>query len=525
MDDNPPSDRQNDEDARHNDPRPRSPHDQTQREANVAVPALLSVLLMTLLSVRLMSLPLNRILELRYCLSYYQVHDPAKIPAHGEIPESDCKLEDIQRKLGWMMGALDTAMQACDLVIATPMGYLADKIGRRLVLALNCTSTAVLLIWIIFVGGVQSIPTAAILAGPFLSLFGGGNNVFKSVSVALMSDLAGTETQRTTYISYFLSTDYIALLAGPMLAGVLMPHGLLLPLWTGVVLIGLGLPLLSLVPKHNSRLNRSSPPSTSLNDCIDDREQRPLLHEDRIAAETATTKPQLQQPNAHRTINFFAEYTSLIKASQNFRLVLLAKFLSSFASSSSNILALYITLRTGWSFAEVGYIYTLKGTINILLAAVIVPTCARYFTGKVSSDQGSNFVFNLISTKLALLASIIGAILVGLAATKPTIITALCIYALGSVLPIFMYAIARSPELGVLDESNEGSGFTVLVVVQAIGALLGAPTMAAVWVRAIEMGGRGLGLPYFVSAAAYAGALVVMLFVTGDGRPDARRLD
>lgn len=143
------------------------------------------------------------------------------------------------------------------------------------------------------------------------------------------------------------------MLAGPMLAGVLMPHGLLLPLWTGVVLIGLGLPLLGLVPKHNSRLHKSSPLSTSSNNRIDDREQRPLLQEDRSVAEIVTTKPQSQQPIAHRITNFFAEYMSLLKASQNFRLVLLAKFLSSFASSSSNILALYITLRTEWSFAEV----------------------------------------------------------------------------------------------------------------------------------------------------------------------------
>lgn len=113
MDHNRPGDRQDNEDTEHNDPGHGSPHDQPQRQPSLAVPALLSVLLLTLLSVRLLALPLNRILELRYCLEYYQVHDPAKIPSHGEIPESDCKLEDVQRKLGWMMGALDTTMQGC----------------------------------------------------------------------------------------------------------------------------------------------------------------------------------------------------------------------------------------------------------------------------------------------------------------------------------------------------------------------------------------------------------------------------
>lgn len=88
-----------------------------------------------------------------------------------------------------------------------------------------------------------------------------------------------------------------------------------------------------------------------------------------------------------------------------------------------------------------------------------------------------------------------------------------------------MYALARSPELGVLNDANEGSGFTVLVVVQALGALIGAPTMAAVWVQAIRIGGFGLGLPYFVSAGTYVAALGVMLFFrVGDG-VDERRLD
>ena len=84
-----------------------------QSQRGVAVPALLSVLLVTLLSVKLVALPLNRILESRYCLEYYQAHDPGKIPPTGDIPESDCKLEVVQQRLGWLMGASDTTVQLC----------------------------------------------------------------------------------------------------------------------------------------------------------------------------------------------------------------------------------------------------------------------------------------------------------------------------------------------------------------------------------------------------------------------------
>lgn len=83
------------------------------KNSRLAVPALIAVLIATLLSVKLISLPLNRILELRYCVQYYQTHDPSIIPTNGQIPESNCKLKVIQQQLGWMMGALDTTVQAC----------------------------------------------------------------------------------------------------------------------------------------------------------------------------------------------------------------------------------------------------------------------------------------------------------------------------------------------------------------------------------------------------------------------------
>lgn len=79
----------------------------------LAVPALLTLLLSTLLSIKFLNLPLNRILELRFCLEYYQNHHPSMIPADGLIPERDCKVDVVQERLGWLMGSFDTTVQAC----------------------------------------------------------------------------------------------------------------------------------------------------------------------------------------------------------------------------------------------------------------------------------------------------------------------------------------------------------------------------------------------------------------------------
>ncbi|KAK4508651.1 hypothetical protein PRZ48_002390 [Zasmidium cellare] len=209
------------------------------------------------------------------------------------------------------------------------------------------------------------------------------------------------------------------MLAGPMLAALLMPHGLLLPLWTGVVMIVVAMPLLSLVPAQRSGYEASPSPVSTRDGPLHDYEQIPLLYDDEESTDHVEAQTSQSPTRSSPIRDFFSEYTKLLRASRNFRLLLLAKFLSSFASSSSGILALYITLRTSWAFAEVGYIYTLKGIINILLAAVVVPAAARFSTDR---NSDSSFRFNLISTKLTLLVSIVGAVLVALAATKSTII-------------------------------------------------------------------------------------------------------
>lgn len=119
------------EHAEHETPKTNSPNHLSRKRSNLAVPALLLVLLMTLLSVKLMSLPLDRILELRYCLEYYQVHDPTKIPSDGDIPESDCKIEYVQQRLGWTMGTFDTTMQACGQSLSIRDGRSVELMVKR----------------------------------------------------------------------------------------------------------------------------------------------------------------------------------------------------------------------------------------------------------------------------------------------------------------------------------------------------------------------------------------------------------
>jgi hypothetical protein len=68
---------------------------------------LLLLLGLQLLAVKLMNLPLNRVIEMRYCKEYYREHD-SNLDPKRRIPEQQCKLDGIQQSLAWMQGAIET---------------------------------------------------------------------------------------------------------------------------------------------------------------------------------------------------------------------------------------------------------------------------------------------------------------------------------------------------------------------------------------------------------------------------------
>ena len=113
-------------------------------------------------------LPLLRLIERTICEAYYADEGAQDVVA-TEIDESLCKIPRIQNKLALFMG-YKTAFDAIPR-IATPLptcrlpslilgvalltslwyGSLANRIGRRTIIALACTGELLNLAWVLFV--------------------------------------------------------------------------------------------------------------------------------------------------------------------------------------------------------------------------------------------------------------------------------------------------------------------------------------------------------------------------------------
>lgn len=92
------------------DPRPTSPASSHIRSSRYGPVCLLALLAVGDLAIRLINLPLNRIIEMRYCFDYYLKHDPSVIDPDGHIPELICKVSEVQKKVAWLESAMSISL-------------------------------------------------------------------------------------------------------------------------------------------------------------------------------------------------------------------------------------------------------------------------------------------------------------------------------------------------------------------------------------------------------------------------------
>lgn len=80
-----------------------------------AILPLVLLLVLVHLSAVLYTLPLNRVIELRLCQAHYELRDPSTIQPDGSIPEKLCKIDDVQRRLAWLQGTMETTLVVCGM--------------------------------------------------------------------------------------------------------------------------------------------------------------------------------------------------------------------------------------------------------------------------------------------------------------------------------------------------------------------------------------------------------------------------
>ena len=312
-----------------------------------------------------------------------------------------------------------------------------------------------------------------------------------------------------------------------------------LPLWIGIILIVLALPVARFLPQSALYHRKRSP-----NDSDADGSSTPLLF----------STFSLRQTDLKSTITARLQTTLTILNSptRNFLLLLALFFLASLASSDTKLLPLYISNRYHWRFASVGYLLSIKAMFNFVYLTLVVPRLLKrqrqnyLHTHQIMSrnshdeEQSGQDKLTLKNAHLCLVVSVLGALAIAFSLGIVFLLASLLLYALGSALPVFTYSLLRSPSIAPIvvpaqgadadgeeefdgreDPSVTGAGrqeserhgaqlFSIVMLIRTAGSLLGAMIMPTLWVTGLGAGGTGLGLPFLASAVIYAVASTVV---------------
>ncbi|KAK1847401.1 major facilitator superfamily transporter [Colletotrichum chrysophilum] len=479
-----------------------------RKSRKAGIGALLALVLLVNLAASLYQLPLNRVVERRLCREHYLAADPSVIDRDGSVDETLCKIDSVQQRLAWIQGTMETAWIVGDFVMTIPLGFLAERYGRRTILSLNLVPRIFMLAWAVLVGYFeQALPTKAIVASPFLSVLG-GDCVFNSITYAIASSMTDDHVERATYFGWMSSVSYVVALLGPALASATMSLLLWLPFWIGICLLLLAIPAISLVedtsaaPSHSSRARHG------------DEQSHPLLSSPVLKAQDAN--PSL----VRSVIQHFGVLGSIVASHpRNMTLLLISYVLTSLASSDTKLLVQYISKRYHWTFASTGYLLSAKAVVNFTLLTIIIPALlrSRRNASRHLSPELASHRMNMYYANVCLIVSVLGALAISMATSTWMLVPSLFLYALGSALPVFTLSLLKSPFIAPkrneqqLDTAGPDSHiFSIVMMVKTSGSLLGAPLMMVLWVKAIALGGAALGIPYFVSASCYLAAIFVL---------------
>lgn len=294
-----------------------------------------------------------------------------------------------------------------------------------------------------------------------------------------------------------------------------------LPLWIGIALLLLALPVISSFPSA-TRHHRSASSEEEGDATV------PLIP-------TRTSQRfDLRSSTTHR---FRTILSLLTNPTRHLVLLLTVFFLASLASSDTKLLPLYISKRYGWRFSSVGYLLSVKALFNFFLLSYLIPRFLRWRQSRSAaavvevevevvanaSQPAAVDAENVSNAHTCLVFSVLGALAIALSPAVWALVPSLLLYALGIALPMFTYSLLKSPSMG-LTAAREGRGgeggpgaqlFSVVMLVRTVGTLVGAVVMPSLWVAGLGMGGWALGLPFGASAVCYAVAGVLVKRIVG----------
>ncbi len=137
----------------------------------------------------MVEVPSIKLFEQSICNRYYASKGGLFPATNGTVDESLCKIQPVQDELAQLVGLKFTFDALPGLLTALYYGSIADRFGRRLVLALCGIGIMCSLAWILFVCYAGfGLPVKLVWASSIFLCLGGSQRVAKGMNFTIVAD-------------------------------------------------------------------------------------------------------------------------------------------------------------------------------------------------------------------------------------------------------------------------------------------------------------------------------------------------
>lgn len=359
------------------------------------------------------------------CESYF--------PGQGHNSHDDlCRSPDIQYELARLRSWKAFFDGVAILLTAVPMGLLADRIGRKKVIASSILGPILSLCWIVAVcmGGFGQGDMRVIWFSSVFLLM--GNLSSANATIYAMAADSCPPSQRSRYFYYLYSTFLVCELFAPALASVTIEKHLIIPFAVGFGCLFACFPILGIMPETHHHLYRvdsveDQPPRRPSKDAED--ETSPLLCSSNSRPTSSSSRLEAgferhrspRSNHASGPVGSMSQRERLVKVlkNKNILLALFVLFAGALRQGTVSVLLQYAAVRFGWPTSQTAMLVSAIAASNIVLFLVILPQTVAFLTQRWHIIP-QIIDYNVVSASLVVLTT--GSILMGLASSMTGLI-------------------------------------------------------------------------------------------------------
>ncbi|RPA79072.1 MFS general substrate transporter [Ascobolus immersus RN42] len=462
-----------------------APEIKTSSTIRAYFPAVL--LFMSELFELLLVVPKIRLLEAKICRNYYDLNDPSVYNPDGTIPELLCKIPEIQARLAHIKGWQVFWEGLPVMLLAIPWGILADRVGRRKVLALNFFGCIVSVFWFLAVCTPGStLPAEAVWGSGFANLIGGGPRVGSVLILALVSDNS-PETKRSQRFYFTYSAYLIAELIAPPFAGLLMRFSIWLTFWVALGALFFAYPVL-LATKEQTKSEREG----RMKD--DDEDSEALLATENTPLPTSKNSKISEVLWKIKTA--ISKRTILLVLLGHFccpvRIELVFQTLIPYASKVYSL-----------TIANAGLLLSIVAATNLVVFLVGLP----YITHRLRTRFGYKPVsIDVFVARGSCFVLAVGSFIMAIAPHFSVFILGTIVFASGFGIRLSLLSILT----GLVDPKVLASVYTVVTLVEGFGEMVAAPVLQESFAFGLRKGSTAVAAPWVIGLVVYTGAFFLL---------------